>query len=77
LLDRAASTADQDDRAALLTAAERMLLDDAVIIPLYFMVSKHMVDRSLSGFIPNALDRHPSRFMRRKTNANDAKETTE
>ncbi|MEL6215631.1 MAG: peptide ABC transporter substrate-binding protein [Pseudomonadota bacterium] len=77
LLDRAASTADQDDRAALLTAAERMLLDDAVIIPLYFMVSKHMVDRSLSGFIPNALDRHPSRFMRRKTNVNDAKETTE
>ncbi|MEL6367269.1 MAG: peptide ABC transporter substrate-binding protein [Pseudomonadota bacterium] len=77
LLDRAASTADQDERAALLTAAERMLLDDAVIIPLYFMVSKHMVDRSLSGFIPNALDRHPSRFMRRKTNVNDAQETTE
>ncbi len=77
LLDRAASTADQEERAALLTAAERMLLDDAVIIPLYFMVSKHMVDRSLSGFVPNALDRHPSRYMKRKTTVNDAQETTE
>ena len=62
-LDRAAGSAESGDRPAEIAAAEAMLLDDYPIIPLYFYVSKHLVDPRVVGFESNSLDRHPSRHL--------------
>jgi hypothetical protein len=49
-----------------------MLLDDHAIVPLYFMTNKHLVSGRISGFLPNALDRHPSRFIEPRDRADTA-----
>lgn len=64
LLAEAANTADTARRAAVIEEAERALLGDYPIAPLYFMTNKHLVAPRVSGFRPNALDRHPSRWLR-------------
>jgi hypothetical protein len=49
-----------------------MLLDDHAIVPLYFMTNKHLVSGRISGFLPNALDRHRSRFIEPRDRADTA-----
>lgn len=63
LVAQATARGDDPDRRRLLKAAEQMLLEDHAIVPLYFMTNKHLVSDRISGFLPNALDRHPSRFI--------------
>ncbi len=64
LLEEASATRLAAARAELMHTAESMLLQDYPIVPLYFFVNKHMVSASISGFENNALDRHPSRFLK-------------
>ena len=64
LLDRASATLDVAQRAELLQQAERMMLADHPLIPLYFYVSKHMVSPRIRGWQPHVLDYHPSRHLR-------------
>lgn len=64
LLVAAAQTSDADRRQRLLGEAEQILLDDHPIAPLYFMTNKHLVSARVDGFRANALDRHPSRYLR-------------
>lgn len=64
LVTAAAQTPDAARRELLLGEAEQILLDDHPIAPLYFMTSKHLVSTRIAGFQANALDRHPSRFLR-------------
>ena len=54
---------DLDKRAELLKQAEQTMLDDMAVIPMWFAVSKNLVDPSLSGFIDNADDVHRSRYI--------------
>ena len=63
LLSAAAAAIDADEQMRLLAQAERVMLDDNPIAPLYFYVSKHLVANSVAGFQQNVLDQHPSRFM--------------
>ncbi len=63
LIGEARATPEPAARAALLRQAEELLLADHPIAPLYFMTSKHLVAPRVSGFRPNLLDRHPSRYM--------------
>lgn len=65
LVLQAATQTDAETRLSLIADAERTLLDDYPVIPLYFFVSKHLVRRSIEGFEDNVLDRHPSRYLRR------------
>ena len=44
-------------------AAETLLLREHPIAPLYFYVSKHLVNPRLGGFEENVLDRHPSKYL--------------
>ena len=60
LLDSAAAA----NAADQLAAAEAALLADYPIAPLYFYVGKHLVSPAVEGFDDNALDRHPSRYVR-------------
>ena len=64
LVTLAAARGDDAERRRLLKTAEQMLLEDHAIAPLYFMTNKHLVSGRITGFLPNALDRHPSRYIR-------------
>jgi oligopeptide transport system substrate-binding protein len=56
-------------RMQLLRSAEQILLQDLPVIPLYFYSSKHLVSPDLGGFAGNIMDRHPSRWLYRRTAA--------
>ena len=59
----AASRSDRQAAARLLRSAEKVVLGDYPIAPLYFFASKHLVDPSIGGFQNNIVDRHASRFL--------------
>lgn len=63
LLDQASQSLDSATRTSLLHDAEARLLDAYAVAPLYFYVSKHLVNPSVRNFAPNVLDVHPSRFL--------------
>lgn len=56
LLDAAAVETDPSRRAALMEAAERVLLEDLPVIPVYFYVSKHLVKPWVGGYASNPMD---------------------
>ena len=62
-LSAADRSTDYDARGALLRDAEARLMGDSPIAPLYFFVSKRLVNPAIGGFEDNALDRHPSKFL--------------
>jgi len=64
LVDQAAGEADAARRRALLEEAERVLLEDLPVLPLYFYVSKHLVKPYVAGWQPNIMDHHYSRYFR-------------
>ena len=63
LMERAANQADPDRRMLYLEEAERVLLADHPVIPLYFYVSKHLVSPQVSGWGDNVLDYHYSQHL--------------
>ena len=48
-------------RAELLQQAERVLLEDLPIMPLYFYVTARLVKPWVGGYTPNIMDHHRSR----------------
>jgi oligopeptide transport system substrate-binding protein len=56
LLDAAGVAADPAKRAATLAAAERRMLDDVPVIPLFFYVSKHLVAERVQGWYDNVMN---------------------
>ena len=63
LLQRAAEQADLDRRRLFLEEAERVMLADHPLIPLYFYVSKHLVSPRVVGWGDNVLDYHYSQHL--------------
>ena len=63
LLDEANAQADPIVRQRLLEKAEDVLLDDVAVIPIYFYVSKHLVNSDVVGWHDNVLDVHPSQYL--------------
>jgi len=62
LLDQAALLGGEL-RMQRLEKAERLLLADMPVIPLFFYVSRHMVKPWVTGFEPNIRDIHLSRYL--------------
>jgi oligopeptide transport system substrate-binding protein len=56
LLDSASHQTDIVERRALLEQAERTMLADHPLIPLYFYVNKHLVKPELRGWYDNVMD---------------------
>lgn len=56
LLNRAASEVDEARRRELLETAERVMLRDHPLIPLYFYVSKHLVKPQVRGWYDNVMN---------------------
>ena len=69
LMARAASQLDTDRRRLYLEEAERILLADHAVIPIYFYVSKHLVSGDVGGWGDNVLDYHYSQHL--TLNGND------
>ena len=64
LMSQAGVAADAGQRAALLASAERILLQDAVVIPIFHRVSKRLVKPGIDGIAANPLGHLPSRYLR-------------
>ncbi len=63
LMQRAAEQTDLGRRQLYLEEAERVLLADHPVIPLYFFVSKHLVSSRVRGWGDNVLDYHYSQHL--------------
>jgi oligopeptide transport system substrate-binding protein len=56
LLARAAATADPAERRELLQSAERVMLHDHPLLPIYFYVNKHLVKPQVHGWYDNVMN---------------------
>ena len=63
LLQQAAKQVDPKKRRFYLEEAERVLLADHPVIPMYFYVSKHLVSPEVVGWEDNVLDYHYSQHL--------------
>jgi oligopeptide transport system substrate-binding protein len=50
-------------RGRMMVEAERLLLDDDPVVPLYTYVTKRLVDQHVKGWQNNVMDHHHSRHM--------------
>lgn len=64
LMRSAAAQTDPRHRRRFLEEAERVLLADHAVIPLYFYVSKHLIKPGVRGWEDNVLDYHYSQHLR-------------
>jgi len=63
LLKRAEAQTDMGRRRLYLEEAERLLLADHPVIPIYYYVSKHLVSPRVRGWQDNVLDYHYSHHL--------------
>ena len=71
LMERAAAQSDPQQRRLLMEEAERNMLADHPVIPLYFFVSKHIVSPEIEGWGDNVLDYHYSQHLSFKAAGGD------
>jgi len=64
LVNQASATPDAQDRQQALESAERVMLNDYPIIPLYYFVSKRLVKPYVVGVKPSPLDHVPSKSLK-------------
>ena len=62
-----AATASGATRMGLLRQAEAQLMHDIPVIPLYYYVSRHLVNPAVSGYEDNVRDIHLSRYLNLET----------
>jgi len=63
LLEQSQKAHDPEQRQNLLQKAEQILISDQPIIPIYFYVTKRLLNPRLTGWEPNIMDHHYSRSM--------------
>ncbi|MEM8814204.1 MAG: peptide ABC transporter substrate-binding protein [Pseudomonadota bacterium] len=63
LMRRAAAEQNPEKRNRHLEEAERLLLTEQPLIPLYYYVSKHLVSEDIEGWADNVLDFHYSHHL--------------
>jgi oligopeptide transport system substrate-binding protein len=63
LLAKADLEPDAAKRAEYLKQAEQMMIEDAPIAPLYFLVNKNLVSPNITGWVDNLVDQHRSRYL--------------
>jgi oligopeptide transport system substrate-binding protein len=63
LLAQADNERDVIKRAAIMRRAEKLMLDDFVIIPFYSYVTSSVTNPRVTGFASNVVDKHRIRYM--------------
>lgn len=58
-----ADSAQYSERNRLLNQSEALLLQEMAAIPLYYYVSRHLVNPEVRGFVDNVRDIHLSRYL--------------
>lgn len=64
LLEQASLQSNADQRQLLLQEAERLMLNDAPVLPLYFYVSKRLVKPWVVGWQGNIMDHHATKDLK-------------
>lgn len=64
LLQQASLQADADQRQQMLQEAERIMLNDQPVLPLYFYVSKRLVKPWVVGWQGNIMDHHATKDLK-------------
>ncbi|MEM9570348.1 MAG: peptide ABC transporter substrate-binding protein [Pseudomonadota bacterium] len=72
LLEAASQERDLTKRAELFAQAEKTMLEDHPITPMWFQVTKNLVDPNLDGWAENAEDNHRSRWLCPKETPSEA-----
>ncbi len=63
IMDKANREMDMMKRAEMMKEAERIMLDDMPIIPMWFLVNRALVNPKITGWVDNIVDIHRSRFL--------------
>jgi oligopeptide transport system substrate-binding protein len=63
LLAEAATVIDTEERYAIMQEAEKILLDELPIMPIYYYMTTYLLDRRVKGWYPNLLDHHPYKYV--------------
>jgi len=63
LLQQIRRTANADKRMTLIKQADLILQSELPLIPLYFYVSRHLLNPKLKGYRDNLADKHLSRYL--------------
>jgi len=63
LVDASNRELDMERRAALMSQAEQIMLDDMPIIPMWYFVTKNLVSPRIIGWEDNVVDIHRSRYL--------------
>jgi oligopeptide transport system substrate-binding protein len=63
LIAKAEHDPDLVRRGAEMAQAEHIMLEDAAVAPLWFTSNTNLVNPRITGFVDNAADFHPSRFL--------------
>lgn len=63
LIAKAEATVDTDARYAVFQEAEKLLLEEAPILPIYYYMSTYLLDKRVKGWYPNLLDHHPYKYV--------------
>jgi len=63
LMQQAAVEADSKKRVEFMQSAERLLLADMPLIPIYYYTTQHLLHSDLKGWEDNVMDIHPSRYL--------------
>jgi oligopeptide transport system substrate-binding protein len=63
LLIEAAKSTSREERYGLLYEAEKILMEELPILPVYTYTRIYMLHESVKGWNPNLLDSHPYQFV--------------
>jgi oligopeptide transport system substrate-binding protein len=63
LTEKSSRIFDPEERAQLSAKAEQIVLDDAPIAPLWNEVNRNLVNPRVTGWVDNAVDFHPTRYL--------------
>jgi len=63
LIKQASLEQDSEKRMALFQQAEKILLEEAPLIPIYFYRNKSLVNLAVKNWNANSLDRHPYKYI--------------
>ncbi|HYE51572.1 MAG TPA: peptide ABC transporter substrate-binding protein [Azospirillaceae bacterium] len=66
MLEQANTLVDPAARVAKLKEAETMMMADTPVVPIFHNLRRRLVNPKVQGWVPNALDFYPTRFLEMK-----------